>query len=77
MAGRIGYSIFSPLTRQQKNGDRESYDIPRERFLNLRRLHLPDLVKGDLDSLRDDVQQYYALKACLRPTLITQSFSSR
>ncbi|ETW83088.1 hypothetical protein HETIRDRAFT_163496 [Heterobasidion irregulare TC 32-1] len=27
-----------------------------------RSLHLPDLVKGDLDSLRDDVQQYYAMK---------------
>lgn len=32
--------------------------------------YLPDLIKGDLDSLRDDVKDYYASKVCglsLRP----------
>lgn len=26
--------------------------------------YTPDLIKGDLDSLRDDVRQYYANKVC-------------
>lgn len=28
--------------------------------INLGSRYLPDLVKGDLDSIRDDVQRYYA-----------------
>lgn len=26
--------------------------------------YLPDLIKGDLDSLRDDVKDYYISKVC-------------
>lgn len=28
--------------------------------------YIPDLIKGDLDSLREDVREYYSTKACFR-----------
>lgn len=31
---------------------------------DLRDLYLPDLIKGDLDSLREDVRSWYAAKVC-------------
>jgi thiamine pyrophosphokinase len=37
--------------------------------------YIPDLIKGDLDSLREDVREYYSAKVCIFEARTGRTFS--